>query len=53
MRAVCQRTVPEQGQDLFTLLCDDQHVLSFEVPHGKVPLEAEEFVVVRHAAAQI
>lgn len=34
--------VPEQGEDLYTLLCDDQRVLSFEVPRGESPLQAKE-----------
>ncbi len=36
--------VPEQGEDLVTLLSDDQTVISFEVPRGRVPLEAEEVI---------
>jgi hypothetical protein len=29
--------VPEQGEDLFTLLYDDELVVSFEVPRGAMP----------------
>ena len=38
--------IPEQGEDLFTLLCDDQLVVSFEVPRGKIPLYAADIVKV-------
>jgi hypothetical protein len=34
--------VVDQGEDLYTLLCDDQLVVSFEVPRGTSPLVAEE-----------
>ncbi|WP_141683874.1 hypothetical protein [Rhizobium sp. AC27/96] len=38
--------VLEQGEDLYTLLCDDQLVISFEVPRGQRSLQAKEFVEV-------
>jgi len=36
--------VPEQCEDLYILLCDDHLVISFEVPRGKIPLQAERIV---------
>jgi hypothetical protein len=36
--------VPEQCEDLYVLLCDDNLVVSFEVPRGKMPLQAEQIV---------
>lgn len=33
--------IPEQTEDVFTVLCDDQIVLSFEVPRNTSPLIAE------------
>ena len=40
------REIPEQGEDLYTVLCDDQLVVSFEVPRGKLPLSAEKITEV-------
>lgn len=36
--------IPEQTEDLYTLLCDDEFVISFEVPRGKLPLSAVDVV---------
>jgi hypothetical protein len=36
--------VPEQCEDLYILLCDDNLVVSFEVLHGKMPLQADQIV---------
>lgn len=39
------RDIPEQGEDVLTILCDDHTVVSFDLPYGRVPLEAEEVVI--------
>lgn len=36
--------IPEQGEDVFTILCDDHTVISFDVPYGRLPIEAEDVV---------
>ncbi|RFZ88227.1 hypothetical protein D0Y60_10355 [Shinella sp. WSJ-2] len=38
--------IPEQGEDLLTLLCDDQLVISFELPRQKIQLSAVDIVKV-------